>query len=312
MVPRVRTDESAHRVVAVDLGGTLTKIALADAAGALSEVERLPTRLDAGRLDPDRLVATVAERVTRAGGSCVGYGVVVPGVIDSATRTVRAAPNLGWVDVPLGPLLSAALELPGAVGHDVRAGGLAEWRLGAGVGTANLLFVALGTGIAGAVIIDGRLVEADGYAGEIGHLRVSAAAEHRCACGLFGCLETVASAAGVARSYARLTGLPVGADRVADRARAGDQAAQQAFAVAAAGLAEALAAYVAIAGPELVVVGGGLAGSAGLFLPGLERALADRLSFHRVPRLVVGSLGPDAGLIGAGLTGWDAVAGTRR
>ena len=71
----------------------------------------------------------------------------------------------------------------------------------------ELLFLALGTGIAGASIVDGRMLEAGGYAGEIGHLHVSVADQH-CACGAYGCLETVASAAGVARSYQRTAGLP--------------------------------------------------------------------------------------------------------
>lgn len=293
------------RVVAVDLGGTLTKIGFAAADGTVSGVERLRTERSGGSVPVTWLASVIAARVAAAGEPCVGYGVMVPGIIDSAAQTVRVAPNVGWSKLRLGAELSAALRLPGAIGHDVRAGGLAEWRLGSGAGVDNLLFCSLGTGIAGAMVVDGRLLEAGGYAGEIGHLRVTEAAEHRCACGLFGCLETVASAAGVIRSYGRLTGESASAEAVAERARMGEQAAQQCFAVAAAALAEVLAAYVAIAGPELVILGGGLAGAADLLLDTVSYALADRLSFHRLPRLVPGSLGADAGLIGAGLAAWD-------
>ncbi len=103
-------------------------------------------------------------------------------------------------------LLTELTGLPGVVAHDVRSAGLAEWRLGSGVGADNLLFLSIGTGIAGAMVVDGRMLDAGGYAGEIGHTRVTAAGDARCACGQVGCLETLASAAGVARTYARLAG----------------------------------------------------------------------------------------------------------
>ena len=217
---------------------------------------------------------------------------------------VRVAPNVGWRDVPIRQVLDSRTGLPGAVGHDVRGGGLAEWRLGRGVGLDNLLFLALGTGIAGASVVDGRMLEADGYAGEIGHLHVSVADQH-CACGAYGCLETIASAAGVARSYQRTAGLQRSASEVADLARHGDQAALQAFAIAVAGLSEALAAYAALLAPELVIIGGGLSGAADLIMDELTQALDDRLSFHRRPKLVTATLGSDAGVRGAGLLGWD-------
>ena len=314
--PVLEPDTRAGFVVAVDVGGSLTKIGVVGRDGRLGAVERLTTHLEDGS---DGLVRWVAEQVTRVAVGqgdrpCLGYGVVVPGVIDSATGTVRAAPNVGWFDVPLGPRLTELTRLPGVVGHDVRGGGLAEWRLGGGVGVDNLLFLPLGTGIAGALVVDGRLLEADGYAGEIGHIRVSAAEDLVCACGQRGCLETVASAAGVARSYARLagpapSGALVDAREVAERARFGDPAAMQAFARAVDALAEALLVYLSLLGPELVVVGGGLSGAADLLLPPIQELLEARVAFQRVPRLVPARLGADAGVVGAGLLGWDHVRG---
>ena len=103
------------------------------------------------------------------------------------------------------------------------------------------------------------------------------------------------------------TGLRRSASEVADLARSGDQAALQAFAVAVAGLAEALAAYTALLAPELVIIGGGLSGAADLIMDELVGALDDRLSFHRRPRLVIAALGSDAGVRGAGLLGWEHV-----
>lgn len=295
-------------VVAVDVGGSLTKLAYAGPTGALSAVDRVRTEVGD---DADVLVRRLAEQVcgavaARPDQRCRGLGIVVPGIIDSAAGRVRAAPNLGWYDVALRDRLTELTGLPTALGHDVRSGGLAEWRSGAGRGVSDLLFLPLGTGIAGALVVDGRMLEADGYAGEIGHTRVDAAGRLECACGQVGCLETVASAAGVARSRARFAASdPVPASTVADLARAGDPAARAAFAVAADGLTEALLRYATLLAPELVVVGGGLAGAADLFLPAVQRGLEDGVTFQRVPRLVTARLGPDAGVVGAGLLGWD-------
>ena len=298
-------------IVAVDVGGTLTKIAYADRAGSLTGSARLKTQLiDGGAGLVSWLAATIGDWVgRRPGARCLGYGVVVPGIVDAVSGTVRAAPNVDWVDVPLRDRLTELTGLPGVVAHDVRSGGLAEWRLGSGVGAENLLFLSLGTGIAGAVVVDGRMLEAGGYAGEIGHTRVAAAENARCACGQIGCLETLASAAGVARTYQRLTGSAerIDAQLVADRARAGDARARQAFELATVALTEALISYVTLLGPELIVIGGGLSGAADLFLPQLGDAMARTMSFQRRPRIVPATLGADAGVIGAGLVGWDRI-----
>jgi glucokinase len=302
-------------VVAVDLGGTLTKIGYAHADGTLTGVERRRTHLADGGAG---LVGWLAEQITdvtlaRPDGVCVGYGVVVPGIIEMTTGRVKAAPNVGWYDVPLRQRLTELTGQLGAVGHDVRSGGLAEWRLGGGVGVSNLLFLPLGTGIAGAMVVDGRMLDADGYAGEIGHIPVAAAADIACACGQIGCLETVASAAGVVRTYRRLSGSAqeLTGRQVADLARTGDPAAQESFAVATDALVEALTLYVTLLGPEMIVVGGGLSGAADLFLPQLTAAIQGRLAFQRMPRIVTAVLGADAGLIGAGLAGWDRVRSAR-
>lgn len=303
-------------VVAVDLGGTLTKVAYADDGGSISDMVRLQTPVAGGG---DALVDWLAKQVTRfagaTGGACVGYGVAVPGIIEAATGTVRAATNLGWYDVALRDRLADLIGMPGAVAHDVRSAGLAEWRLGIGSGVSNLLFLALGTGIAGAMIVDGRMVESDGYAGEVGHIRVAAAGDTACACGQRGCLELVASASGVARTYARLAGLTaaevVDAREVARRARTGDGHALGAFEVATEALTEALMICLGLLGPEVVVLGGGLAAAADLLVPQLTSALAGRVTFHRLPRIATATLGADAGVTGAGLAGWDHVRARR-
>ena len=296
-------------VVAVDLGGTLTKVALAEADGTVSTPVRLPTAMDDAQASVPWLASVLQEAAAaRPEESCAGFGVVVPGIIDVPRGVVRAAPNVGWADVPLRRRLGELTGWPGTVAHDVRSGGLAEWRRGAGVGATNLLFLPLGTGIAGAMVVDGRLVDADGYAGEIGHIAVPAAGDALCLCGQRGCLETVASAPGVGRTYSRLAGgPPLDAAEVADLARRGDPAARGAFDLLVEALAEALTTYAGLLGPETVVVGGGLAGSFDLIGPPVATALDARLTFQRRPALVPARLGADAGVIGAGLVAWDRI-----
>lgn len=296
-------------VVAVDLGGTLTKMGLVAADGTVSAEQTIPTDRSAGPAGTvDWLLAAI--RAFRAHHDVRGFGVVAPGIIAAAAGVVRAAANLDWYDVPLRDRLTADLGLPGAVNHDVRSAGLAEWRLGAHADVADLLFVSLGTGIAGAMVTDGRLLEAEGYAGELGHVVVPAAGAIPCACGQSGCLETVASAAGLARTYARLTPdqTPRSAAEVADRARAGDLAATRAFDLVVRALVEVLVHCASLLGPRVVIIGGGLSGASDLLVPGLERGLADRLTFQRRPTIATASLGSRAGLVGAGLIGWDALA----
>ena len=296
-------------VVAVDLGGTLTKVAYAHRDGSATAAVRLPTAVVEGQASVSWLASVVDDAATARGiDHCLGFGVVVPGIIDVPRGVVRAAPNVGWYDLPLRHRLSELTGWPGIVAHDVRSGGLAEWRTGAGVGAANLLFLPLGTGIAGAMVVDGHLVDADGYAGEIGHIAVPAAAGEACLCGQRGCLETVASAPGVVRTHARLSGgPPVDAQEVAELARAGNAAAQQAFDVAVRALTEALTVYATLLGPETVVIGGGLAGAFDLIGPPVAAGLHARMAFQRRPALVPAKLGADAGVVGAGLVAWDRI-----
>ena len=301
-------------VVAVDLGGTLTKVAYATADGTVSPAVRLPTRMVDGRASVPGLASVIDDAVAaQPGRRCLGFGVVVPGIIDVPRGVVRAAPNVGWFDLALRDRLSALTGRPGTVAHDVRCGGLAEWRVGAGVGATNLLFLPLGTGVAGAMLVDGRLVDADGYAGEIGHIVVPAAKDGACLCGQRGCLETVASAVGVARTYAQQAGAAVpgtpavDAEQVAELARAGDPAARRAFDVAVQALVEGLTTYASLLAPETVVLGGGLAGAFDLLAEPITAGLDTRLTFQRRPQVVPALLGADAGVIGAGLMAWDRI-----
>jgi glucokinase len=309
-------------VAAVDLGGTYTKIGLIDRAGGVRAETRVRTKLsantdqDGGKGTVSWLadqIAVFAETEAAAlGVQTAAFGVVVPGIIDAAAGTVRAAPNIGWFDIAVAAPLADHLQLPGGIGHDVRTAGLAEWQLGAGRGSSNLIFVPLGTGIAAAAIVDGRLLEADGYAGELGHIAVPSAGSQVCACGGIGCLEIVASASGVVRNYVRLVGddQPPTAEQLGELARSGDTAALGAFEIAGTALSEAFVTALTLLGSETIVIGGGLSGAADLLLPIIEAEFDRRLIFQRRPTVITSAFGSQAGMVGAGLLGWQHVDGT--
>jgi glucokinase len=313
-------ESSTTLVAAVDLGGTFTKIGLIDRDGNVHAETRVQTYISAeseqdggqGTVDwlGEEIAAFIDAERNRLGVEVAGFGVVVPGIIDAAGGVVRAAPNVGWSEVEVAGPLATRLGLPGGIGHDVRTAGLAEWQLGAGQGVPNLLFVPLGTGIAAAAVVDGRLLEADGYAGELGHVAVPAAGAQVCACGGIGCLEIVASASGVVRNHRSLAGDDHGltAEQIAELARSGDPAAQGAFELAATALSEAFVIALTLLGSERIVIGGGLSGAADLLLPTVEAEFDRRLTFQRRPKLSISAFGSQAGMVGAGLLGWQRLA----
>jgi glucokinase len=295
-------------VVAVDVGGTDTKAALVDADGVVRAERRLPTPPPG----PDR-VAEIVEVVadladafgTQAGGRPDALGLVVPGIVDATRGMAVYSANLGWRDAPLRALVAERTGLPVAFDHDVRAGGLAEARLGAAQGTTNSMFLPLGTGIAAAFVMDGRVHAADGYAGEIGHVNVGH--DELCSCGVIGCFEAISSAAAVARRYARRTGRQVrGAAEVAALLPR-DPDAVAVWAQAVHGIAVALAWTASVLAPEVVVIGGGLSLAGRGLLDPVAEELAGMLTFQRVPRLVTAKLGDQAGCLGAALLAIDTL-----
>ncbi|MET8257555.1 ROK family protein [Micromonospora sp. NPDC005205] len=302
-------------VVALDVGGTGMKCALVRPDGVVVGTERHPT--DAAR-GPAAVVGTIldvagglADKARADGLTPIAVGIAVPGVVDEARGVAVWSANVGFRDVPLRDLTVQRLGLPTALGHDVRVGGLAEARLGAGRGTGHVLFVAIGTGIAAAHVVDGTAaVGAHGAAGEIGHILVRPDGP-RCGCGRPGCLEAVASAAAIGRRYAELAGdtadALVTAAEVADRAAAGEPLAGQVWQEAIEALADGLASGQALFDVATIVLGGGLAQAGDRLLTPLRAALHERMTFHREPQLVAAALGDEAGCLGAALLALDAV-----
>ena len=297
-------------VAAVDVGGTRIKAALVTAAYDTLAAVTTPTPKGVTADIGGVVHATVLDLLATAAhhdrpARLVGCGVVVPGLVDEVRGVGMLSVNLGWRDLPVRDPVASLLDVPVVVGHDVRAGLLAETRLGAARGARHALFLPVGTGIAGALLLDGAVIRADGWAGELGHLVIDPAGPP-CGCGATGCLEVIASAAAIEREYAARTGSSVAAEKVVARAAAGDPDATAVWARATAALAQAIVATVTITGVDLVLIGGGLAESGAALLDPLRADVGSRLTFQRPPRLEQAALGERAGCLGAACLAWDA------
>ncbi|MEU4822433.1 ROK family protein [Actinomadura sp. NPDC023710] len=290
-------------LIGLDVGGTTMKAALfgesarEDGDSRVLASESRPTdRADpvGGVLD---FAAHLAARAASLGSPARAAGIALLGIVDEATGTAVHSANVGWRDVPMLRLARERLGIPVAIGHDVRTGGLAEAVLGAGRGAGDFVFVAIGTGIAAALILNGAPYPGTvGWSGEIGHVVVRPGGEP-CACGNRGCLETYASAAAVSRRHGE--GVP--AEEVIARAGRGEEKAGRVWSEALDCLADGLATATLLLDPGLVVMGGGLARAGDALLTPLESRLAARLKFRDPPRVLRTRLDDQAAVKGAAI-----------
>lgn len=288
--------------LAVDLGGTAMKGAVVSEAGAVvAELTRpTPTADILGAL-----VTLLRDLRDVAPDEVVGAGVATPGILDEERGIVHYASNLDWRDVPLLDILQSQLRLPVAVGHDVRAAGLAERRLGAARGFDDFVLIPIGTGVAAALVTaGGTITGATGAAGEFGHIPVIPGGEP-CTCGQRGCLEVYMSGAGVARRYAEAGGEPLSARTIVSRLGS-DALADRIWDEAVTVLAQGLVTMTLMLDPGVIVLGGGVSQAGDAMFGPLERKVRDGLAWRAAPSIVQSALGGDAGRTGAGLLAFGA------
>jgi glucokinase len=287
-------------VLAVDVGGTTIKAAVAGEDGRIRHSLTAPSHADD---DPVKAVRALCVRLrddaVGLGAVPAAIGVVTPGLVDEDEGVVRYAANLRFRDVPLRALIGADLGMPVAVGHDVRAAGVAEAVAGAARGLDDFLLLPLGTGIAAAVVVRGApLAGATRAAGEVGHMPVYPGGEP-CSCGQRGCLEVYASAGGLARRYARLSGTSGVDSRAIAAALDTDPWARTVWDDAARALGTALATLTLTLDPARIVLGGGLAEAGALFFDPVRDTLRGALAWRTPPPVVRSVFGARAALVGA-------------
>ena len=296
-------------VVGVDIGGTSTSAVLLDAVGVVRARQRATTPAGAGA---DGILAVVADLVHTVDPDrwAEQVGVGATGVVDPADGTVVAATASmpGWSGTNLPSRLAPVLRRQVVAVNDVHAFVVGEARAGAAVGAQHVLGVTVGTGVGGAVLIEGRLLGGrKGAAGHVGHVPVPAAAGLRCPCGAVGHVEAVAAAPALMAAYrARVAGRQTSGvgdlEQVARLAEEGDRDAIEVLAEGGRSLGEALAGVVAVVSPDVVVLGGGVLDAGVLVLDPLRAALA--VHAHPVVADVPvrsSLLGADAVAVGAAL-----------
>ena len=269
-------------VAGVDVGGTKTLVVITDDLDRVLYEHAAPT-------DPSALVGQIAGLVADArrelGQGLAAVGVAIPGHVDSENGSVSMAVNLGITHLPLGPMLQTELGVPVFVEHDARAAALWLSRQpvdGWAQAPASVAFLAIGTGISAGIVLDGALLRGDNdFAGEIGHA-VADPDGVVCACGLRGCLETIAAGPAIARQAAealaagRSTVLSPGANAadVFRASSAGDEVAVEIVDRVADHLARAIRSLALTLGVRRVVIGGGVAAAGPAFLEPIQARIA--------------------------------------
>jgi glucokinase len=318
---------SGHQVVppvvlAFDVGGTSIKAAAFDAAFDGSDLQlRGEPLAEARRPSPQGpavldAIVEAAEELRAAldddqRGRVAAAGVAMLGLVDVAGGRARHSVNLDLHDLDVVTPLTERLGVPVALGHDVGAAGLAEYRVGS-LRVDDPFVVVIGTGIAAVSFVDGRpITGSGGQAGEFGHVVVRPGGRE-CPCGGRGCLETVASAGAIARIYEERSGTPV-AGALDVLARTGsDPVAAEVWDDATSALADGLLTVCALLAPGAIVLGGGL-GEAGVALTGRVQAhLKERIHVGVAPPVLSATLGSRAGVIGAALIALDALDNLER
>ncbi|MFF2052602.1 ROK family protein [Leifsonia sp. NPDC058194] len=288
-------------VVGIDIGGTKIAAALVRRDGRASHRVERPTPAGEGAEAILDAAAAVAAAVSeRAGVVPVAYGVGSAGAFDEGGVVVHATDHLaGWLGTDVAGGLGTRLGAPVRVVNDVHAAALGERALGGA--PDRFLFVAVGTGIGGAVVSDGRVLRgASGMAGSVGHVRIPSSRRRICSCGGVDHIEAFASGPGIELTYAEFTGRRLGLREIGRLAAGGDVVAAQVIRVAAEDLGESLASSLVAIDPGTVVIGGGVAGLGPLFMEPLTDRLRGALQppFSEV-EVVPARAGNDAALLGA-------------
>jgi glucokinase len=312
-------------VIGMDMGGTNTVFGIVDARGNVVAKSAIKTGNHTDvNLYVDDIYAELSKLIETAGGidKIKGIGVGAPNG-NYYTGNIEFAPNLPWKGVvPFAKLMSDKFGVPAALTNDANAAAVGEMTYGIARGMKNFIMITLGTGVGSGIIIDGKVVYGhDGFAGELGHVNVMRNNGRLCGCGKSGCLETYASATGVARSareiletstsHSLLRNIPVGnltSKDVFDAAMEGDEVAKEIFNYTGKILGEAFADFVAFSAPEAIVLFGGISKAGNLIMKPIKENMEKNLLpiwKGKVKVLFSELKEADAAILGASALAWE-------
>lgn len=298
--------------IAVDIGGT--KLRAASYPYDTTEPTKV-TRVQTQHADRTLLerVVEIITSVWPENEQVAGIAIAAPGPLNPFEGVILSAPNIPeWVNFPLRQIIQDHFQVPVLVGNDANLAALGEWKFGAGQGHHHLIYLTVSTGIGSGIIIDDKLLLGEiGIAAELGHVTVLRDGP-QCSCGKFGHLEAIASGTAIAKwvekeiaqgaSSVLSINTQITARKIAEAANAGDSLSIKALMRAGTFLGQAIADYVHIFNPTIVIIGGGVSRSGNLLFIPIEQALQNAIfDPHYLDNLkiVPAALGDDAGLLGA-------------
>ena len=310
--------------IGIDIGGTGIQLGLVDGQGRIVHRGGIVTRLDIPFDQQVKAIADCALETVAASGHTLeeidSVGVGIPGVVDPRTGRVAFCNNLGWTDAPFREEFQRWMDKPVYLDNDATVAGLAEYHAGVSAGTQSSVFITLGTGVGGGIVLNGKVWSGfHGIGSEIGHIAFRVDGEP-CNCGNRGCLERYCSATAIIRMareevkahpeslvLQKAGGDPekINAKMVIDAAREEDPAGKAVFDRYVRYLAQAIDTIIAFLDPEVVVLGGGVSKAGAFLLDAVRKDVPNYLLYKTLPhsRIELAELGPDAGIIGAAMLG---------
>jgi glucokinase len=293
-------------VIGVDVGGTKILAGVVERDGTVVTHREYPTPLESEAELLDGLEAAVRELLDESVGA-VGFGI--PSRIDQRAGVAIGSVNIPLVDVPFRDVMRQRLGLPVEIDNDANAAAIAEWKVGAGRGTTDMIMLTLGTGVGGGLILGGRPYRGSiGAGGELGHL-VIVHDGALCSCGGHGHLESYVSGKAADEVARQEFGPAADAHRLVRLANEGDAKAIELLTEIGRKLGSGLGSLINVFDPQLIVVGGGFAAAGELlFAPAREVMAREALKpMHDSVRVVRAELGTSAGMIGAAMVAGEAL-----
>ncbi|WKY42905.1 ROK family protein [Eubacteriaceae bacterium ES2] len=298
--------------IGIDLGGTAIKGGIVSDDGKIIETLEYPTVPESGYKNIVRKISHMISELLDISESVNEVGIGIPGIVDANSERILSCPNLGWKNKNFKFDLEKKLSVKVNLINDATAAAMGEFSYGSGVGAGSMIMLTLGTGIGGGIIINDQIISGvHGVASEIGHMIVGENF-YDCECGKNGCLETFSSVTALKkyidrqlqngvhsslRQYSNING-----EIIFNEAQKNDHLAHEAVDRMCHYLGMAISNLNDVLDPNIFVIGGGLSASGDFLLNRITEALYKFLTYKDLvkPKLVLASLGNEAGLIGAG------------
>ena len=310
--------------IGIDLGGTSIKVGLVDENGHILKKVSRPTKVERGARPVVDDMADMCREVAVLCGVSMdevkAVGIGLPGIQDPRTGHVPFCTNLGWHDVPVTEWMRETIDKPIYIENDATVAGLAESVAGVSAGVKNSVFLTLGTGVGGGIVLNGKIYSGShGVGSELGHM-ITVAGGELCTCGNRGCWERYASATALIRmgrqaakenpqslilKNAQGDTDGITAKTVIDAAKAGDESAAKVFDEYVYHLCTGLVAVINFLDPEVIVLGGGVSLAGDFLLDAVNKKLPEMVFYKTMPyaEVKLAVLGNDAGIIGAAMLG---------